>query len=123
MVFRSTCTAFLIALLSAPVLAGPNELNYPEGSLGFAALMSADYATAENQLRKSRGVAPDDPARLINLGVVLIRTGREAEGVSLLEKAAKGENFELVMADGRSMSSKEVARRALAKLKRNYAGR
>ena len=123
MVYRSTCIALLIALATSSLAAEPSELNYPRRSLGFAALLSADYATAEHQLRASHGVARDDPARLINLGVLLSRTAREVEGVALLEKAAKGEDVELVLADGRSVSSREAARLALAKLSRSHAGR
>lgn len=123
MVLRFACTALFCAILASPVGAEPSELNYPKGSLGFTALMNADYVTAEKQLRNSRGASRDDPARLINLGVLLVRTGRKAEGMVLLEDAARAEDVELVLADGRSVSSRQAARLALAKLNRSYAGR
>lgn len=123
MVYRSACIALLITLGTPSVAAEPSEINYPEGSLGFAALMRADLKTAEDQLRLSPGVADDDPARLINLGGLLSRTGRPAEGILLLERAASGEDIDLVLADGRTVSSRETARKALAKLRRGYAER
>lgn len=123
MVLRFACAALLCAISVSPVGAEPSELDYPKGSLGFAALMNADYATAEVQLRNSRGVARNDPARLINLGVLLARTGRRTEGISLLEDAARAEEVELVLSDGRIISSRQAARLALAKLDRSYAAR
>ena len=85
--------------------------------------MARDFPTAERQLRASSEVAANDPARLINLGTVLIQTGRYAEGADLLEQARKSEDVELVLGNGRTMWSRDVARRALAKVTASYAGR
>ncbi len=123
MVIRSVICAALIAVGSVPAAAAPAEIDYPRHSLGFAALMSRDFVTAERQLRALNGVEANDPARLINLGQLLIRTGRQAEGAALLDQARKGEDIELVLADGRTMSSRDVARRALATVTTSYAGR
>jgi len=123
MVNRLMLCAVAIAAAAAPLAAKPVEVGYPKNSLGYAALMSAQYATAEQQLRAAEGVAANDPARLINLGTLLIRTGRQAEGAALLDQAVKGEDIELVLADGRTMWSRDVARRALASVQTNYAGR
>ncbi len=123
MVNRLMLCAVAIAAAAAPLAAKPAEVGYPKNSLGYAALMSAQYATAEQQLRAAEGVAANDPARLINLGTLLIRTGRQAEGAALLDQAVKGEDIELVLADGRTMWSRDVARRALASVQTNYAGR
>jgi hypothetical protein len=54
---------------------------------------------------------------------LLIRTGRQAEGAALLDQARKGEDIDLVLADGRTMSSRDVARRALVSITATYAGR
>ncbi len=86
-------------------------------------MMARDYVTAEAQLRALNGVEADDPARLINLGQLLIRTGRQAEGAALLDEARKGEDIELVLANGRTMFSRDVARRVLARVTTSYAGR
>ncbi len=123
MVNRLLLCAIAIAAAAAPLAAKPAEVGYPKNSLGYAALMSAEYATAEQQLRAADGVAANDPARLINLGTLLIRTGRQAEGAALLEQAVKGEDVELLLGDGRTMWSRDLARRALATVQTSYAGR
>ncbi len=123
MVVRSVICAAFVAVAAVPVAAAPAEIDYPRHSLGFAAMMARDYVTAEAQLRALNGVEADDPARLINLGQLLIRTGRQAEGAALLDQARKGEDIELVLANGRTMFSRDVARRALASVTTSYAGR
>lgn len=123
MVIRMILSAVLIAACAVPAVAAPAEIGYPRHSLGYAALMSRDYLTAERQLRAPADVAANDPARLINLGTLLIRTNRQAEGTDLLEQARKSEDVELVLANGRTMWSRDVARRALATVTVSYAGR
>ncbi len=123
MIIRSLIGAAFIAAGALPAVAAPAEIDYPRHSLGYAAMMSRDYVTAEAQLRALNGVDANDPARLINLGQLLIRTGRQAEGAALLDQARKDEDIELVLADGRTMSSRDVARRALATVTTSYAGR
>lgn len=123
MALRSVICAALIALGAAPVAAAPAEIDYPRHSLGFAAMMARDYVTAEAQLRALDGVEASDPARLINLGQLLIRTGRHAEGAALLDQARKVEDVELVLGNGKTMWSRDVARRALATVTTSYAAR
>lgn len=122
MIARSIFGVALLAI-AVPAVAGPGEIGYPRHSLGYAAMMKRDYVTAERQLRAPVDVAADDPARLINLGALLIRTGRQAEGAALIERARKSEDIELVLSDGRTMWSREAARRALATVTASYAGR
>lgn len=107
-----------IAMVSAVAWAAPSaaqeqEIGYPAGSLAYNAMVNGDYARAEQQLRRSKQVARNDPARLINLGQVLAKTGRTAEAANLFAQAMQGEEIELVLADGRVMSSREAARLAL----------
>jgi hypothetical protein len=123
MVIRSVICAALIAVGTVPAAAAPAEIDYPRHSLGFAAMKAGDYVTAEAQLRALNGVEANDPARLINLGQLLIRTGRHAEGAALLDQARKAEDIDLVLANGRTMSSRDIARRALASVTATYAGR
>lgn len=123
MAIRSLIGAALIAAGTVPVTAAPTEIDYPRHSLGYAAMMSRDYVKAEAQLRASSGVDASDPARLINLGQLLIRTGRHAEGAALLDQARKVEDIELVLSNGRTMWSRDVARRALATVTTTYAAR
>ncbi len=123
MIHRLMIGAALMVATSGAFAAGPAEVGYPENSLGFAALMRADTATAERQIRENKEVAVNDPARLVQLGVLLLRTGRQAEGAALLEKALAAEDVELVLGDGRTMWSRDLARRSLERVQTSYAGR
>lgn len=123
MVIRTIFGLVLIAACTVPAVAAPAEIGYPRNALGYAAMMAHDFPTAERQLRASGDVAANDPARLINLGTLLIQTGRQAEGADMLEQARKSEDVELVLGDGRTMWSRDVARRALATVTARYAGR
>lgn len=89
------------------------EIGYPQGSLAYEAITSANYAEAESRLAKESQVRGDDPAYLLNFGHVLAKTGRLAEAAAMFERAARARDVNLVLADGRVMSSREAARRAL----------
>ena len=109
-------TLFASALLiaaAAPAAAEEAEIGYPKGSLAFEAIAAEDYAKAEKQLRKEVRIPRDDPGRLINQGHVLAKTGRIADAAKLFEKAIEADEVELILADGRVMSSREAAERAL----------
>jgi len=113
---------FNVVMVSAmawavPCAAQDREIGYPAGSLAYNAMVDGDYARAEQQLREDNRVDRNDPARLINLGQVLAKTGRASEAAILFAQAMRGEDIELVLADGRVMSSREAARRALETVK------
>ncbi len=108
-----------LAALAAPVAAQQAELGYPRGSLGFEALSADDLRTAELQL-KSGAVARYDPARLINIGQVYARTGRTEQAERMFLRAQRAEEVELVLGNGRTVSSGEVAERALQLLRAGY---
>lgn len=91
------------------------EIGYPEGSLGVQAILNADYATAERQLDDFR-VHDNDPGRLINLGSILSKTGRTEAAQKHFQQVLEEENVELILADGRTMASHDIARLALSKL-------
>lgn len=113
-------------VFAAPALAAPDqsEIGYKEGALGYAALTGGDYRAAEDQLNRLDGVEKDDPARLINLGQVYAKTGRFEEARRAYIAAMKSDrSFDVVLADGRVVSSREAARMALARLPGNYAAR
>ena len=100
------------------------EIGYPKGALGLAAIQDGDLAKAEAQLNSMNGVTASDPARLINLGQVYARTGRHQEAARAYEAALKSrKSFDVVLADGRIMSSREAARLALIELRGAYAVR
>jgi tetratricopeptide (TPR) repeat protein len=117
-------------LLMTSGVAGANaepyraEIGYPKGALGLAAIQDGDLAKAEAQLNSMNGVEASDPARLINLGQVYARTGRYQEAVRAYKAAMNSEeSFDVLLIDGRTMSSRQAARLALMELRGAYAAR
>lgn len=98
------------------------EIGYPAGSLGYQALMKGDYATAEKQILSGR-VEKYDPARALNLGLVLARTGRTEQAAEQFRRVLAYEDVELILADGATVSSHAAARTALDSLRRTVASR
>ena len=100
------------------------EIGYAIGSLGYDALVAGDNERAINQILTSEKVSRNDPARLINLGQAYARTGRTLEAKQMFTAAiVSRDEVDLILADGRVMSSKEAARQALAKLQARVASR
>jgi hypothetical protein len=92
------------------------EQGYERGALGVAALDRGDWTSAEAQLSDLRGIRSDDPARLINLGKVYAETGRVGDAVTVWQLAlASNRQFEVVTAQGRVVSTDQLAREALAR--------
>lgn len=107
---------FALALLAAPISAQAQDRGELR-SLGYDALMAADYRTAEAQLRETKDFAWNDPARLINLGQVMAQTGRTAAAAELFREAVSAEECDLILSDGTTENSREVATRALRQLR------
>lgn len=125
-------TIVTVALVAACGLAVPSfgqhaaagEIAYPRGSLGYDALMRGDPMAAEAQLRANTSVSANDPARLINLGRALEQTGRHAEAMTMYRAAIDSpKRFDLVLASGRVMDSRLVAKTALRRLETGFAQR
>jgi Tfp pilus assembly protein PilF len=106
------------ALATQAVASGSQrEIGYARGALGYEALMRADLSVAEAQLEARRGVAANDPARLLNLALVHWRTGRIASARALFETVRlHRRHFEVELADGSVRDSREVARIALERM-------
>lgn len=113
---------FSLALLAAgdPQITveapGSKEIGYAAGSLGYDALVKRDYAAAERQLLAAGPEARTDSAWLINYGQVLARTGRVVDAAAAFRRASLMADGDLILADGREMSSREAALLALANL-------
>ncbi|HYN45128.1 MAG TPA: hypothetical protein VES64_00385 [Allosphingosinicella sp.] len=91
------------------------ETGYAPGALAVAAIERQDWARAERLLLDTSRGSADDPARLINLGEVYWRTGREAEALSVWRRAlASDRQFEVETMGGRAVSTAQLAREALA---------
>ncbi len=112
--------AFLVgcSAIATPVAAQQAEIGYPDGSLGFDAIMKSDFAAAERQLRSS-GLSKYDAGRSLNLGFVLAKTGRTGQAAVLFQRVLAEDEVELILADDSSISSHVAARRALAALNRS----
>ncbi|HKX77221.1 MAG TPA: tetratricopeptide repeat protein [Novosphingobium sp.] len=120
------CALALLGVSGTALQAQPytSEIGYPDGALGLAAIQHGDLSKAEAQLNSLQGVEANDPARLINLGQVYARTGRYKEAKQAYIAALNSrESFDVLLTDGRTMSSRDAARLALMELRGKYAAR
>lgn len=120
----------LVLALSAGMMAvgaqaqTAGEIGYARGSLGYDAIVSGDLRTAEAQIENARDIDAADPARLINLGYIHMRTGRIQTAQRLFEAARDSARPEmLVLASGEVISSRDVATRALNRIAPTLANR
>jgi hypothetical protein len=109
------------AVHAEPVLSG--ETAYPSKAIGYDALVAGDHERAISDML-SGNVSRHDPAFLLNLGQAYARSGDVSKARELFRMAArKRENVDLVLADGRVISSKLAARQALATVQVGIASR
>lgn len=100
-------------LLSAPATAQFSQVNEP--APGSASLLSSDYAGAEREIRGA-DVSKYDPARSMNLGIALAKQGNRADAAKQFNKVLMEADVEMLVANGSSVMSHDLARRALASL-------
>ena len=113
---KKTIAALSVAALVVPGTAFAQLAPYNDPTPGSASIMSSDYATAEKEVR-SADVSPYDPARSINLGIIFAKTGRPDKAEREFRQVLNEEDVSIVVANGKTYSSHEVASRALASLK------
>jgi tetratricopeptide (TPR) repeat protein len=110
-------TALIFAMVltqAAPGQTAPVDVAYSE-------LESGDSAGAVHKLESNR-TRRSDPALLINLGTAYAREGATDKAIAAFRAAIESpERYDLEMANGRWMDSREVARLALAALQRTVA--
>lgn len=102
------------AATAAPASAQMGTTNQP--APGYSSLLKSDFSTAEKEIRASN-TSPYDPARSINLGIALAKTGRPAEAEAAFRSVLKEDDVEMVIANGQTVMSHDLAYRALAALK------
>jgi hypothetical protein len=107
-------------LIPAPAIAQFATVNDP--APGYSSLMGADYATAEREIRGAN-VSKYDPARSINLGIALAKQGHPDAAVKQFNRVLAEADVEMVVADGQTVMSHDVARRALAMLQNGALSR
>lgn len=119
---------FLIALIAAGgATAAPAQEFHGRADVeplpvAFAELKAGKTDTALNALVQHRGVAANDPSRLINLGAALARKGRYTEAANQYRAAMASDiRYDLELADGRWMDSRDAAKLALARLNQSMA--
>lgn len=123
LLFASALIAISCAGVAHAESASGVETAYPPTAIGYEALASGDNARAIREMLAG-SISRHDPAFLLNLGQAYARTGRLAEARELFRKAAKKrENVDLVLADGRIISSKLAAHQALATVQVGLASR
>lgn len=103
----------LALCLATPAAAQFTSVNEP--APGYGSLLGANYGKAESEIR-SANVSAYDPARSINLGIALAKTGRGGDAEAQFRSVLREENVEMVVANGETVMSHDVARRALAAL-------
>ncbi len=111
-IFTSVALALLV---QAPVEAVPGpEANY---DVGYEELVANENVAARDAIEKCDELAENDPARLINHGIALARTGNYDAARADFEAAANArDSVELETADGNWVDSRRLARKALAML-------
>lgn len=99
------------------------ESGMPRGSLGVAAIDRGDLDRAERLLTASV-LDSDDPARLINLGYVYQRQGRQADAVAAWRAALAAPRHQWIETmTGREVRTDQLAREILARQQRVIAAR
>ncbi|WP_373490846.1 hypothetical protein [Parasphingorhabdus sp.] len=112
-------------MLGTPALAQDSgEIGYAKGALGYDALVAGENEIALQQLEAAAKVDANDPARLINLGQVYARMGRTGDAARMFMTAMQSDrNFDLVLANGDVVNSRDAADQALQNLNSRFAGR
>lgn len=114
-----------ILLMGTPAVAqNSGEIGYAKGALGYDALVAGQNELALQQLEAAEKVDASDPARLINLGQVYARMGRTGDAARMFMTAMQSDrHFDLVLADGTVVNSRQAANKALQNLNSRFAGR
>lgn len=103
-----TC-AFAAAVLSAPAFAASDTA---ASDSGYRAIMDGKWGDAEKVLREGLKQNPNDATRLLNLALVLQRTGREAEAAGIYQQVLSlGQNPNVAVYDPYTLPKPERAKR------------
>ena len=114
--------AAMLTAMASPAAAADREINYPEGSLGYSALVAGDYEAARAMIETDDAVALTDPARLLNLGFAYERLGNTEKAALLYQRALESrENKKLILANGDVADSRDLAADALKRVARGIA--
>ena len=99
--------AALVMMTPISAIAGDaNEVGYPEGTLAVQAIAAGNYDAAERVLAPENRADAKDPARLINIGTVYVRTGRMADARAAFTSAKAAPDALLTLSNGQERSSR-----------------
>ena len=107
-------------LIPAPAVAQFAQVNDP--APGASSLLSSNYSSAEREIRAA-DVSKYDPARRINLGIALAKQGHKDEAAKQFNDVLMEADVEMVVADGKTVMSHDLARYALASLQNGVLSR
>lgn len=92
--------------------------------VGYEELVANQNIAAREAIEACEKLAADDPARLINHGIALARTGNyEAARLQFEAAAHASDSVELETAEGAWVDSRRLARKAIAMLDRGEFAR
>ncbi len=109
---------FFSALIVTGLMAMPAyaQTTTIEDHSGYSQIMSGDFAAAEKMVKKQRNEFPDDADLMLNLAVIYAQTGRINQARSLYNEVLDHADQSLVLAQNRTASAHDIARRGLQRL-------
>lgn len=106
--------AVALALAGAtPALAQEAKSN----SFQHVAILQGDYAAAERRLTAAARDNPDMPEILLNLAVIMVRTGRYAQARDFYLRVLRNDDVELALSNGDVQTAHDIARRGISLIK------
>lgn len=116
----------LAAGVPAAAQAEPGDLvvlGTQDGNLAAQSLMAGRFDAAIDRLQPMWPDSANDAARLINLGNAYAGAGRIAQAKEAYRAARFAPEATLALANGAEESSRDIARRAMARLNPSFAAR
>lgn len=105
---------------SAPLVAAPSHVVNTQPAqleVGYQELVAGDARAAVARIEAQRGIRSDEPAVLINAGTAYARLGQLDKAKQAFRAAARSNNrYQLELADGRWMDSRQAALLAMGRL-------
>lgn len=105
---------------SAPLVAAPSHVVNTQPAqleVGYQELAAGDARAAVARIEAQRGIRSDEPAVLINAGTAYARLGQLDKAKQAFRAAARSNNrYQLELADGRWMDSRQAALLAMGRL-------
>jgi tetratricopeptide (TPR) repeat protein len=121
--------AFALAVVFSAGVSGAAQardagIGFERSAPGYEALQNNQLDVAERQLLASAEADRTDPAVLLNLGQLYLRTGRPLQALRSFERAAGlRDQYDIELSDGRIVDSQRFAQQQSMKLIQQLASR